>query len=247
MKMKNRLLITCLLVIAPMFSVFADNEITDRLQVVGKATLKAIPENFEVSIQLMEKDSFYASCTQKLFDTTHKLQADLGTIGINHEIVKTDNYSIDENFVYKNNQRIKEGYVGRMLMQISDTYTPETLGKIIEVLKSNQILFTIRFALSERQKEEMNELAIKKAVADAKAKAEILEKQAGIKVHQITKIIYDYSGFIHDELVQNRAEHEITHDIRGQANTFSPREISIEKKVFIEWFIVNGKRNYRKE
>lgn len=225
-------------------SVYADEEITDRLQVVGKASIKALPENFLVSIWITENDPDYATTSKKLFAQSSTLQSELIKTGVTREIIKTSLYSINENYAYKNNERVKEGYQGQIRLTINNTYTPESMDKIIQVLLANQAIYTVSFTLSDKQKDALNEQAIKEAVADAKAKAELLEKQSGIKTDRITKVIYDYTGPDKDIMIRGITSTDSGSFSSSESVVFNPDYISIEKKVLIEWHIFNGKKNW---
>ncbi|MDZ7612556.1 MAG: SIMPL domain-containing protein [Flavobacteriaceae bacterium] len=82
----------------------------DIIQAVGKASFKAIPENFVVDISIIEQDSVYALCLQNLITKLNAIQAELKSIGLNEKLIKTTKFSISENYKYVNGNQVKNGY-----------------------------------------------------------------------------------------------------------------------------------------
>lgn len=237
--MKKLFLITTLIVIQCTVTSKAQ-EITDKLQVAGKAIMTTIPENLVVDIPIQVLDSSYEPCVQTLIDKFNKLQNELVKIGVKKDLIKSENYFVDENYDFVDGKRIKEGFRGSINIQINDKYTPELLGIIIQVLNSNQTTYSINFRLSENQKEKLNELAIKKAISDAKAKAKTIAEESDVKLIRISKIEYDYGGFRDDLLVIRGFEQDDTPPLKGSLLSFNAKEISIAKQIRIEWVIKNN-------
>jgi uncharacterized protein YggE len=243
MNLKRAILLTVLAIIFIPGVCLAQTE-EDKLQVAGKASLKAIPENFNIMIPVEEEDSLYETCSTRLIQKFNKIQDELVKNGIEKDLIKTTNFSISENYVFENGQRVKKGYLGIVQLQIIDSYTSPILGKIIKVLKDNQALYSLNFELSESQKETLNKKAITNAVEDAKNKAELIAKVSGVSLKRILKITYNFDDFESRDYASNLLTYEKRVYGEGVSSArmldnfeLSPKEITIEKKILIEWKI----------
>lgn len=235
MKKNIRLLFSFFAFLLITASFYAQEQKEDKIQVVGKASLNAIPENFVLEITINVKDSIYALCSQNLIGKLNAIQNELKSIGINEKQIKTTRFSISENYKYVNNNNVKSGYVGEVGLQVIDLYTPALLGKVIKVLKNNQSIYKLDFKLSEAQKVKLNELAVKNAIENGNKTARLIAQTTGVELVKITRITHDYSTYGYDILV----EEEYVHDSFSKVENLdlSPKEIAIEKSVFIEWSI----------
>ena len=98
---KASLLVYCLLIIG--FSLKA--QATDHtLEVAGKATVKELPQEIDFRIPLKILDVTYLGCSNRLAETLNDLKKDLSKNGIQEAWIKTNNYRISENMVYKDGQ-----------------------------------------------------------------------------------------------------------------------------------------------
>lgn len=206
------------------------------LQVVGKASLKAKPENMVLSIPISVKDSLFENCSTELMDKMQALVEDLSHTGIDKEDIKSDDLSLVEDYEYIGRERKKVGYVGRVSVHVEKLYTPELIGKIINVLGVHSLDYSLQFRLSEQQKTELTEQAIKEAIADAKQKAQVIAEESGVELKNISKISYDYRSQVAEPLLKT-VMNETSLATGGGQPEFNPREVSIEKQVQIEWRI----------
>lgn len=239
MKKNIKLLYVFLAILLISETFYAQEQKEDKIQVVGKASLNAIPENFVLEIIINEKDSLYALCSQNLIGKLNAIQNELKSIGINEKQIKTTKFSISENYKYVNNNNVKSGYVGEVGLQVIDLYTSALLGKVIKVLKNNQSIYKLDFKLSEAQKIKLNELAVKNAIENGNKTARLIAQTTGVELVKITRITHDYSRYGYDLLVEE--EYVPNSFLKEENLDLSPKEIAIEKSVFIEWSIRQSK------
>ena len=134
------------------------------LTVVGKATIKAIPEEVVFRVPLQIIDSTYLGCSNRMTRTLDDLQKDLYKKGVAEESIRTSNYSITENMAYEEGKRVQRGYKGSVNVIISDNYSHEFIQKVLESLGNLKLMYSINFSMSEEQKEELTKTAIVDAV-----------------------------------------------------------------------------------
>ena len=216
---------------------FAQNQENGIVQVVGKATIKATPEDFVITIPISVSDSLYEQCSNGLISKLNKIQNDLKGIGFDSKVVKTLDLSILEDFYYDKGRRMNSGFKGSAVLQITDKYSAEKLGNIISILKGRKSLYTLTFKLSNSQIEKLNAEVISSAVEDGSKKVRLLAKAAGIILGRIQKITYDYTYFGNDPLVREEVFASEAMPQETQNLNLSPKDISIDKKVVIEWSI----------
>ncbi|MGV8091760.1 MAG: SIMPL domain-containing protein [Mangrovibacterium sp.] len=234
--MKTKIILITTLILLPVFYSSSQEFSGDKMQVVGKAIIESVPENIQIRIPVKMVDSSFVICSDKLVVKLKNLQKELENIGIKTDHIKTLNFSVNENFVYKEKERKREGYVGTANMQITDIYSSKLLGNTLEVLKQIEMPYSIGFDLSDRQRENLTESAIQKAVQDAKNKAGLLALASGVELKRITRIAYDYGHIDYDltTMIEKEREEDVFYNM-GNDLKLSPKEVKIEKKVIIEW------------
>ena len=209
------------------------------LQVVGKSSIKASPNNFVVSIPITVHDSLYVNCHNNLVSRLNGIYNELERIGIENEFIKTSEFSISDNTYVEKGKRIHVGYKGFVRLQISAAYSADKLGSIIKVIVLKNIPYSLSFELSKSQIEDLYEKAINNAIEDALRKAQIIAKASNIELDRIVKISYDNSTYRNDYLIieEDFSANEVFAIVEDINFTMSPKEIPIEKKVLVEWSI----------
>lgn len=218
------------------------------LVVEGKAIIKEVPENIFITINLTSSNSDYAICSDKLIQASNKLQKDLIDLGINSKTIKANKFSVQEeyDFNYQNGARTKKGYQGLIELTIEDKFSNQILTTIMETMKKTDYKFsyTVEFILSDSQRQNLVNFAIENSVSDAKQKAEIIAKAAGIDLIKIKSVTYpiQYKQYDFEADMFNRVRYRapmvaMTGSVGSDFNGISinQEEIAIEKTVTIEW------------
>lgn len=207
------------------------------LTVVGKATIKAIPEEVVFRVPLQIIDSTYLECSNRMTRTLDDLQKDLYKKGVAEESIRTSNYSITENMAYEEGKRVQRGYKGSVNVIISDNYSHEFIQKVLESLGNLKLMYSINFSMSEEQKEELTKTAIVDAVEDAKQKALILSKASEVQLGTILKISYGIDSYRPGPFISERALSSQVAETGSNELNLSPPLTSLFKSVVIEWKI----------
>lgn len=212
------------------------------LRVQGDFVIKQKPENIIVNISIVQKDLQYKVCFDRALDSLQKLKKSFAKNGINNELIRILDISVREDFDWKSGDKIKIGYQASIKLEIETKYTNGFTENLIKTLNENYLYYSIRFKLSETQKEALREMALKESVIDATIKAKIIAEASNIELGSINKIIFEtpqnYSSFIDDDIVNERVEALFyDKDNPDREIDFNPKEILIRKIIIVEWNI----------
>jgi uncharacterized protein len=238
--MKKLFLITGLSIISSVLFAQANT-----LDVKGTAIIDEKPSLIDVAINVDAKSSSYVDCQNKLLAIIEKEKQIFTDNQIDKDLFKINQLRVSENTEYKNGTVIRNGYVGSAVISVENDYSTDFVNKLLAALKSDSLslTFSIDFALSEKQKAELRETALKLAVTDAKEKAKIIADASNVGILSIKHIQFtdesNYGGF---DVVRRK---DVTGFV-GNAHTnttldFNPQDISIEKSVIITWTIADKK------
>lgn len=145
----------------------------------GEVTIKPDIAYINVGVETLEDDAKKAQDVNKA--TMTKVIAKLKSMGIDEKDIKTANYSVEQEIDYSNNKRRLLGYRVYNTVKI----TVREIDKVGEILNAaysegaNNI-YGISFDVADRS--EIYRQALEKAIDDAKGKAEVMAKQAGVKI-----------------------------------------------------------------
>lgn len=206
------------------------------LEVVGKATVKAFPEQVIFRIPLKIVDAGYLGCSNLLATTLNNLQKDLIEKGIDKEKVNTANYNISENIVFENGVRVQKGFKGEVSVMLAADYSPELVGKVLETVRELKLSYAINFSMSEEQKSRLTDVAMASAVEDAKQKAVILAKTAEVQLDAIVRVSYGMDQFRPEPFMSERIMASSSDAGQNELN-LSPSLTSLFKSVLIVWEI----------
>ncbi len=240
--MKNNVsfffLTTLLLLSMSLFS----QENKNVVKVQGDAIFQVAPEILVVNIPIQVKDQVYENCSKQLVSKYILLKEALVKNNIKEEDIKSDNLSVNENYIWDQRERKFDGYIGSLRVTIEQEYTVEKLSAIIETLKIEDFKFgyNITFKLSEKQKSDQLEKAINLAVEDATNKAQIIAEAMNIELDEILEINFGYSAPTFEPLarVESKAMmYNIQNDEGELQLDLNPQLIEIRKSIGIIWKI----------
>ena len=208
-----------------------------RIEVVGKAIVKEIPNEIVFRIPLKIVDSTYLGCNERLTFTLNELQKDLKSKGISEESIHTANYSISENMVFEEGKRKHKGYKGSVNVMLSADYAPELIHKVLKSVNTFKLSYNINFAMSEEQKTRLTKVAMINAVEDANQKAKILTESANVQLGSILNMSYGIEQFRPEPFLSERIMSSQVDDASSNQLNLSPPLTSIHKSVKIVWGI----------
>ena len=222
------------------------------LLVKGTAILKQIPEIIYASVNVKSESENYSDCQNKLLAKMDKVRSSILKQNISNDLIKTNEMTINERQEFINGKTTKTGFNGNISLIIESPYSSEISKKLLTAFTTDSLVlnYSIGFKLSENQKSQLRQLAIAKAVEDAKERAYLIAKSSNVKLIKINSITY-----LDDEITYNRDNDIIKTEIRptqevfvtirgSNSNTpnidFNPKEIGIIKSIRMEWTIVEN-------
>jgi len=226
------------------------------LLVKGTAILKQIPEIIYASVNVKSESENYTDCQNKLLAKMDKVRSSILKQNISNDLIKTNDMTINERQEFINGKTTKTGFNGNISLIIESPYSPEISKKLLTAFTTDSLVlnYSIGFKLSEKQKSQLRQLAIAKAVEDAKERVYLIAKSSNVKLIKLNSITY-----LDDEITYNRDNDIIKTEIRptqdvfvairgNNSNTpnidFNPKEIGIIKSIRMEWTIEeNPNRN----
>ena len=194
--MKKLIAITVALMIAlSTAAALADTKIT----VSGTGEVRVSADTAVISLGVNARDKDVLKAQQKVNETIAAIRTALVDKGVKEENINTDFINIYPLYDYSGDQEQLSAYNASSTLAIKVT-DMESVGALIDVCfaAGANTLNGISFSASDTEKAKTE--AMKKAVADAKKKAEILAEASGLKISSIEIIseggVYSYQNNI---------------------------------------------------
>jgi uncharacterized protein YggE len=154
---------------------------------VGRSSVKAAPDRAFVTVSTEATAPAPAAAQQKIAESMTAVRAKLKAALVPDDAVKTVAYSLQEEAEYPNGRRVLKGYRARNTIEVR----VDEIGKVGAVIDAAvsagaNAVGDIRFDLKDRDAVERD--ALKKAVLDARARAEALASGAGVTIAAILRI-----------------------------------------------------------
>jgi uncharacterized protein len=215
------------------------------IRVQGTFITKETPEQIDFSLTIRYASPDFKSCSDSLLAITQEITDILENNGFEREIIRISGISVNENYVYTHGERTKQGFIGSSKIDIQSVLTRELTEKIFRSIGEfkSDIEYSVRFSLSEEQKERLRKTSLEKAIQDAREKAEIIASGNNLELLRINKINFDenagfgpmHSGYdiVDEETIMYMS---IERPSLSELN-LNPKEISIVKSIVIEWII----------
>lgn len=179
-------------------------------QTTGTGEVKATPDKTSVSLGITTNAATADAARSQANAVINKVTADLKSIGISENDIKTSNFSI-----YPNNPvepqvmgssagtsaivprpSAAQGYTASANLEVQ-TSSVDLANQAIDKASSDgaNVIGGVNFTFNDTQKQKLEDEARRKAVADAKQKAQDLASAAGIKLGRIINIQESDNGF----------------------------------------------------
>jgi len=202
--MKNLLLLLCLTI---SFSVIAESNFPDNrhVQVEGIGTVSAKPDMMKITFDITSiKDSSCAAGLEVEKNITTFLNG-LSAFNITDDMITATSLSVDTDYAYtEDDEEMIVGYIAYRTLTVT-LPQKDSLDDFMEFLLSIDVTEYSELEPISSEIKKYQALATKKAVEDAKAKAQVLAKAFGAKlgkVYSINTSLYDtdYDYFPAEEI-----------------------------------------------
>lgn len=167
------------------------------IRVIGRGQLKVRPDTTRITMTLEGLHKEYSEALSRSAQDTERLRDALLPFGFDRSDLKTLQFGVDPEYesyqekdgIYR--QRFA-GYRFRHTMKLEFPSDNERLGKILYALANGEIRPELRLSYTVRDPEAVKNALLAKAVADAKEKAAVLTRAAGVTLLQMQSIDYSW-------------------------------------------------------
>ncbi|HEX5169025.1 MAG TPA: SIMPL domain-containing protein [Cyclobacteriaceae bacterium] len=210
------------------------------IEVVGVSRKMVTPDVAILAIAISNKDMNFAQTSVGLNDKTKDVAKQIMSAGFRESDIKTTDYQIRVNRIYRKDSWIDSGYVASQNVRVEFKYSKDMVSKILTTFSKSKTAFDLQFdfKLSDDLKSKVSDDLIKMAVKDAKDKAKILSESAGVKLKQVIDINYNGNSSPdfrpYNEAVSYKARMS---DQAEPLSGFTPVEIQLNDSVVMKWEI----------
>jgi len=165
----------------------ADDPPPPAIVVNGEATVQATPDRAFVSVSVESRDRNPGEAQRKTATAMAAVRKKLAQTGVKDDQIRTIAYDLQLEFDYDKGHQVPRGYVARDLIEVRlDDVTQ--VGTVIDaaVGAGATNIGGVRFDLKERAALERE--ALRRAVADGRARADAAAAGAGVSVASILRI-----------------------------------------------------------
>jgi len=154
---------------------------------VGEGSVKRAPDRAWVTIAAESRAKTPAEVQKLNADAMSAVLQKLKGLGLPAEAIRTSAYELRPEFDYANNRQTLRGYVARNAVEVRVDDLPR-LGEVLDVAVAAGATSVsgIRFDLKDRANAE--QMALQRAVADARAQADTAAQAAGMKVERVVRL-----------------------------------------------------------
>lgn len=167
---------------------------SNELSVVGEGKVDVVPDVAYITVGIAVNNKPTVNEARAGIDSVNnKIIESLKGLGINKKDIKTNNYSVNPNYVYENNENRINGYNGNANLSIKVTKI-DVVPQVIEAASAagaNEIQGT---SFTVDKPENYREEARNKAIANAKEQANKLASSLGIRLGKVTNIVESNSS-----------------------------------------------------
>jgi uncharacterized protein YggE len=166
------------------------------IRVTGKGQIKVKPDMTRITLSLEGLYPEYGETLRRSSEDTELLKDLLAGFGFERSDLKTLNFSVDTEYEsYKDKGTYKQRFVGyrfRHVMKVEFDSDNERLGRVLYALANCPVKPEFRLSYTVKDPEAAKNELLGKAVADAKEKARVLAKAAGVVLKDIRSIDYSW-------------------------------------------------------
>ena len=212
------------------------------IRVTGRGFLKVPPDTTRLTITLRGMYPMYADALRHSAEDTEQLKDDMEKLGFPRKGLKTLSFNVDTEYEsYKDRngdyKRRFKGYQFTHVVKLEFANDNALLGKTLSVLAQSDLNPEFRISYTVKDPEAVKNELLDKAVKDAKAKAEVLTRAAGLSLGEIQTIDYSW-GQLDIEFTP------ISKDLRDNAMScgsfaldIEPDDVEVSDTVTVVWEI----------
>ena len=178
------------------------------IRVTGKGRIKVKPDMTRITLSLEGTYPEYGETLRRSSQDTEQLKDLLAGFGFERSDLKTLSFSVDTEYEsYKDKGTYKQRFVGYKFyhqMKVEFESDNRRLGKILYALANCDIEPEFRLSYTVKDPEAAKNELLGSAVTDAKEKASVLTKAAGVTLKEVQSIDYSWGQIDFEVRPMNR-------------------------------------------
>ncbi len=220
----------------------------ETLRVRGVFIAKETPDQVNFSIIVKHTAPDFKSCSDGLIMIARDVTEQFVLSGLDREQLRMSGLTVNEHYSFRHGERVREGFVGTVVLEIQALLSREVTAMFFAGIHSlnHEVEYSVRFSMSEQQKERLDRSSLEKATEDARQKAEIMAKANGLELLRINRISLgeDNPGVFRQSEFELAREGKVFMDSGSGFPELSlnPQEITLYRSVEMEWIISNKKQ-----
>ena len=212
------------------------------ITVRGTGEVSAAPDSTVLTMTLNTLDKDYDRAVSTAAELLEKLREALRGAGFEEKDLKTSNFNVrseyesirDENGTYKS---AFSGYACTHGLKLEFDFDTDRLSKALKAISGclADPQLSVRFTVKDRAA--LEEALLKSAAENAKRKAEVLTKAAGVGLGDLLRIDYDFAELSVYSRTEFCMEDRCMAKGNGAALDFEPEDISLSDSASFTWEI----------
>jgi uncharacterized protein YggE len=176
---------------------------TDLFTSTATGEVDSTPTTAHVSLGVTKTAATADEAKNQLNEVINKVTADIKALGIEDKDIKTTNFLVNPDYSEPRplTLSVKPGvqdtgrYTGTANIEV-DTKDVATANKAVDIASADgaNLIGNVSFAVSDEEREGLEDQAREKAIQNAKAKAEKIAKAAGLKLGRLVNISESSGG-----------------------------------------------------
>ena len=173
-------------------SALSQNTTVPTIRVTGSATVKVTPDLGVINIEVSEVRRNMADAIMALTEKSNAYNVLLKRLRINERNIKTTNFQVSQNRVYRDREYLDSGYKASQKLRVEFVYEQRLLQQIVGKFAKSEspINFDIQFELTEQLKSKIQSEIIQFSVKDATDKANSIARASALKLVKILTVTY---------------------------------------------------------
>jgi uncharacterized protein YggE len=220
--------------------VMAQNENqTKTLEIIGSAKVSITPDLGILNISVSNIDKLFSESINGLNAKSNDINAQLTKIGFPKSAIRTNNFDVRKNIIYRDNKAIDSGYVATQQIQLEFKNDKNNITRILNQFSNSQteIDLNFNFKVSDSLLQNVQDQLIKLATEDAFRKAKLIGSAAQIDLKKIHKINYSSSLNAGMRLFNNDQgmNEAVLRKSNALSEGFTPTDIVYSDTILIVW------------
>jgi uncharacterized protein YggE len=166
---------------------------TQQFEILGISKIQARADHTVLKVTLGGEGNDYNKLVKETNDKTETIRKVLIKIGLKDDQIVISDFMTKDNSVYRDfdSESTSKFEVYRVI-NAKYTFDKDLNSKIINTLATHEIQpnFRFQFGLSDEKKNSLRNELIKKALSDARSKADIIASTYNVKIKRILKVKY---------------------------------------------------------